>query len=256
MKISILTLFPEVMTPYLETSILKRAKLKGAVEIEVKQIRDFTKDKYGRVDTPPIGGGAGLIEKIQPIVDALRSVKTSDSHVIFFSPRGKTFTQQMAKDLAKKDHLILISGHYEGVDERLKNYIDEEISIGDYVLTGGELPCLVVTDAVTRLLPGVISEESLKEESFNEPLLEYPQYTEPYDFEGHTVPDILYCGNHEAIAKYRRREALKITKEYRPDLFNKIKLTKKDIKLLEEKEPSWEKMALEKGKKYLPKKDN
>lgn len=256
MKISILTLFPEVMTPYLETSILKRAKLKGAVEIEVKQIRDFTKDKYGRVDTPPIGGGAGLIEKIQPIVDAVRSVKTSDSHVIFFSPRGKTFTQQMAKDLAKKDHLILISGHYEGVDERLKNYIDEEISIGDYVLTGGELPCLVVTDAVTRLLPGVINEESLKEESFNEPLLEYPQYTEPYDFEGHTVPDILYCGNHEAIAKYRRREALKITKEYRPDLFNKIKLTKKDIKLLEEKEPSWEKMALEKGKKYLPKKDN
>ncbi len=256
MKISILTLFPEVMTPYLETSILKRAKLKGAVEIEVKQIRDFTKDKYGRVDTPPIGGGAGLIEKIQPIVDALRSVKTSDSHVIFFSPRGKTFTQQMAKDLAKKNHLILISGHYEGVDERLKNYIDEEISIGDYVLTGGELPCLVVTDAVTRLLPGVINEESLKEESFNEPLLEYPQYTEPYDFEGHTVPDILYCGNHEAIAKYRRREALKITKEYRPDLFNKIKLTKKDIKLLEEKEPSWEKMALEKGKKYLPKKDN
>lgn len=256
MKISILTLFPEVMTPYLQTSILKRAKLKGAVEIEVKQIRDFTKDKYGRVDTPPIGGGAGLIEKIQPIVDALRSVKTSDSHVIFFSPRGKTFTQQMAKDLAKKDHLILISGHYEGVDERLKNYIDEEISIGDYVLTGGELPCLVVTDAVTRLLPGVINEESLKEESFNEPLLEYPQYTEPYDFEGHTVPDILYCGNHEAIAKYRRREALKITKEYRPDLFNKIKLTKKDIKLLEEKEPSWEKMALEKGKKYLPKKDN
>ena len=256
MKISILTLFPEVMTPYLETSILKRAKLKGAVEIEVKQIRDFTKDKYGRVDTPPIGGGAGLIEKIQPIVDALRSVQTSDSHVIFFSPRGKTFTQQMAKDLAKKDHLILISGHYEGVDERLKNYIDEEISIGDYVLTGGELPCLVVTDAVTRLLPGVINEESLKEESFNEPLLEYPQYTEPYDFEGHTVPDILYCGNHEAIAKYRRREALKITKEYRPDLFNKIKLTKKDIKLLEEKEPSWEKMALEKGKKYLPKKDN
>ena len=256
MKISILTLFPEVMTPYLETSILKRAKLKGAVEIEVKQIRDFTKDKYGRVDTPPIGGGAGLIEKIQPIVDALRSVKTSDSHVIFFSPRGKTFTQQMAKDLAKKNHLIHISGHYEGVDERLKNYIDEEISIGDYVLTGGELPCLVVTDAVTRLLPGVINEESLKEESFNEPLLEYPQYTEPYDFEGHTVPDILYCGNHEAIAKYRRREALKITKEYRPDLFNKIKLTKKDIKLLEEKEPSWEKMALEKGKKYLPKKDN
>ncbi len=256
MKISILTLFPEVMTPYLETSILKRAKLKGAIEIEVKQIRDFTKDKYGRVDTPPIGGGAGLIEKIQPIVDALRSVKTSDSHVIFFSPRGKTFTQQMAKDLAKKDHLILISGHYEGVDERLKNYIDEEISIGDYVLTGGELPCLVVTDAVTRLLPGVINEESLKDESFNEPLLEYPQYTEPYDFEGHTVPDILYCGNHEAIAKYRRREALKITKEYRPDLFNKLKLTKKDIKLLEEKEPSWEKMALEKGKKYLPKKDN
>lgn len=256
MKISILTLFPEVMTPYLETSILKRAKLKGAVEIEVKQIRDFTKDKYGRVDTPPIGGGAGLIEKIQPIVDAVRSVKTSDSHVIFFSPRGKTFTQQMAKDLAKKNHLILISGHYEGVDERLKNYIDEEISIGDYILTGGELPCLVVTDAVTRLLPGVINEESLKEESFNEPLLEYPQYTEPYDFEGHTVPDILYCGNHEAIAKYRRREALKITKEYRPDLFNKIKLTKKDIKLLEEKEPSWEKMALEKGKKYLPKKDN
>ena len=159
MKISILTLFPEVMTPYLETSILKRAKLKGAIEIEVKQIRDFTKDKYGRVDTPPIGGGAGLIEKIQPIVDALRSVKTSDSHVIFFSPRGKTFTQQMAKDLAKKDHLILISGHYEGVDERLKNYIDEEISIGDYVLTGGELPCLVVTDAVKRLLPGVIKEE-------------------------------------------------------------------------------------------------
>ena len=255
MKITILTLFPEMFEGFKNSSIIARAIGKGVVDIEAIDIRSFTKDKYGRVDTPPIGGGAGLIEKCQPIIDALNSIKTPDSRSVLFSPRGSTYNENKAKEYAKLEHLILVCGHYEGVDERVNNYVDELLSIGDYILTGGEIPAMAVADSVTRLLEGAITSISLVDESFNDSLLEYPQYTEPYDYDGHKVPDILYSGNHEAIRKWRRKEALRLTKEHRPDLFEKLTLSKEDKKLLYELEsdetPSWEKSALEKGHKFI-----
>ncbi len=256
MKITILTLFVDMFDGFLNNSIIKRAIDKKIVEINVVNIRDYTLDKYHRVDTPPVGGGAGLILKCQPIVDALRKCAASDSHKILLSPRGATYTQKKAIELAKLDDITLIAGHYEGVDERVNNYIDEEISIGDYILTGGEIGAMAIADSIIRLLDGAISSESLKEESFTSSLLEYPQYTEPFDFEGHQIPLILYTGNHEAIEKYRKKEALKLTKEYRPDLFKNYQLSKSDKKLLKEIEegidnPKWLLSALEKGKKFL-----
>jgi len=255
MKITILTLFPEMFEGVFSASILKRALGKGVAEIEIKNIRDYTKDKYGRTDTPPIGGGAGLIQKCQPIVDAIKDVRGNNSHVVLFSPRGEAYNEAKAKEYAKLDHLVLVCGHYEGVDERVNAYCDELLSIGDYILTGGEIPAMAVADSVIRLLDGAITGESLSDESFNEPLLEYPQYTEPYDYEGERVPDILYSGNHEAIAKWRRLQTLKLTKKYRPDLFAQLELSKQDLKLLKEDEegirPKWEKDALEKGKKFI-----
>lgn len=257
MRITILTLFPELFDSFKASSIIKRAIGKGVVEIEAIGIRDFTKDKYGRTDTPPVGGGAGLIEKAQPIVDALRSVRTEGSHAVLFSPRGETYTEKKAKEYSHLDHLILIAGHYEGVDERVNKYVDELLSIGDYILTGGEIPAMAVADSVTRLLSGSIAPESLEEESFNTPLLEYPQYTEPFDFEGQEVPEILYSGNHEAIEKWRRKQSLSLTRTYRPDLYQKLSLDKKDLKLIKEldsnEEGDWEKKALEKGHKFLKK---
>ncbi len=255
MKITILTLFPEMFDGFLNTSIIKKAIGKHIVDIIPVQIRDFTLDKYGRTDTPPIGGGAGLIQKCQPIVDAIKKVREKDSHVVLFSPRGKTFNQEIAKSYAKLDHLILICGHYEGIDERVNNYVDELLSVGDYILTGGEIPAMAVSDAVTRLLDGAISNDSLLDESFSSPLLEYPQYTEPYEYDGHRVPDILYSGNHEAIKKWRQKQALVLTKTYRPDLFARLPLTKGDKNLLEElaieETPQWEKSAIEKGHKFI-----
>lgn len=257
MKITILTLFPEMFEGYLNTSILKRAIFKKALEVEIVNIRDYTKDKYGRTDTPPIGGGAGLVFKCQPLVDAIKGVSTSNSHVCLFSPRGETFNQSKAKKLSKEEHIVLVCGHYEGIDERVNEYVDELISIGDYILTGGEIPAMAVTDSIMRLLDGAIASDSLKDESFNEPLLEYPQYTEPYEYEGKKVPDILYSGNHEAIEKWRRKQSLLLTKKHRPDLFSKLNLSKQDVKLLEEEEegvtPKWEKDALEKGHKFIKK---
>lgn len=255
MKITVLTLFPEMFSGVLENSIIKRAIAKECAEIEIVQIRDFTTDKYGRVDTPPIGGGAGLVQKCQPIVDALNKIKTPTSHTALFSPRGVTYKEEKAKEYAKLDHLILICGHYEGIDERVNDYVDELLSIGDYVLTGGEIPAMAVIDSVVRLLDGAISSDSLVDESFNEPILEYPQYTEPYDYNGSKVPDILYSGNHEAIGKWRRKQALLLTKKHRPDLFEKLALSKQDKKLLEEAKsseiPDWELKAIEKGHKYI-----
>jgi tRNA (guanine37-N1)-methyltransferase len=257
MRITILTLFPEMFQGFLGNSIIKRAIAKGVVSIDCVPIRDFTKDKYGRTDTPPIGGGAGLIQKCQPIVDALTSVKTPLSHTVLFSARGSTYDEKKAKQYAQCDHLILVCGHYEGVDERVNPYCDELLSIGDYILTGGEIPAMAVADSVTRLLAGAIAAESLKDESFNQPLLEYPQYTEPYDYQGDKVPDILYSGNHKAIEKWRRKKSLALTKKYRPDLFAQLTLSKEDRKLLEELEegetPDWEKQALEKGHKFIKK---
>ena len=255
MKITILTLFPEMFDGFLTNSIIKRAIAKKVVEVKIVNIRDFTKDKYGRVDTPPIGGGAGLIMKCQPIVDALKSASSNDSFKILLSPKGKQYSQQNAIKLSKLNDIVLVCGHYEGVDERVNDYIDEQYSIGDYVLTGGELGSMVIADSIIRLLDGAITETSLDEESFSDELLEYPQYTEPKDFNGKKVPDILYTGNHEAINKYRRKESLRITKQNRPDLFAKHQQTKLDKKLLEEIEegndnPKWLQQALEKGKKF------
>ena len=257
MKISVLTLFPEMFEGFTTNSIIKRALGKGVASFEAINIRDFTLDKYGRTDTPPIGGGAGLVQKAQPIVDAIRAVKTENSHVILMSPRGKTFDQQMAKRFATMEHLVIVCGHYEGVDERVNPYCDELVSIGDYILTGGEIPAMAISDSVIRLLDGAITADSLEEESFDNNTLEYPQFTEPFDYEGETVPAILYCGNHQAIAKWRRKESLLLTREHRPDLFHKLTLSKQDKKLLEEADsgitPKWEEAALEKGKRFLHK---
>ncbi len=254
MTITILTLFPEMFDGFQTNSIMKRALGKGVASIKVVNIRDYTKDKYGRTDTPPVGGGAGLIEKAQPIVDAIRANELPNTHKILMSPRGKTYNEALAKNYAKVDNLMIICGHYEGIDERVNAYVDELVSIGDYVLTGGEIPAMAIADSVIRLLDGAISEDSLKDESFNDSALEYPQYTEPYDFEGQTVPDILYCGNHEAIEKWRRKQSLKLTREFRPDLFKNLQLSKKDLKLLAELEdenpPKWEVDAIDKGKKF------
>ncbi|MDY2913652.1 MAG: tRNA (guanosine(37)-N1)-methyltransferase TrmD [Candidatus Enteromonas sp.] len=255
MNITILTLFPEMFSGFTTNSIMKRALGKGVATIRLVNIRDYTKDKWGRTDTPPIGGGAGLIEKCQPIVDALRANKTENSHVILMSPRGHTYDQQTAQRFAAMEDLVIICGHYEGIDERVNSYCDELISIGDYILTGGEIPAMAIADSVIRLLDGAITAESLVDESFNRSALEYPQYTEPYDFEGQTVPDILYSGNHTAIEKWRRKQSLLLTKKHRPDLFASLPLSKADLKLLKEAEsdetPKWESDALEKGKKFL-----
>lgn len=255
MKITILTLFPEMFDGFLTNSIIKRAIGKKVVEVKIVNIRDYTKDKHWRVDTPPIGGGAGLIMKCQPIVDALRDVSTSSSKKIMLSPRGKQFSQEFARILAKLDDIVLLCGHYEGIDERVNDYVDELVSIGDFILTGGEIGAMAIADAVIRLLDGAISEASLNDESFNGGLIEYPQYTEPKDFEGKKVPEILYTGNHTAIDKYRRKESLRLTRQHRPDLFKKHELTKQDKKLLSELDqgednPKWLTEALEKGKKF------
>ncbi len=236
---------------FLSTSIIKRARAKKIVNINIIDIRDFTKDKYGRVDTPPVSGGAGLIMKCQPIIDAIKNDK---GHKILLSPRGKTYSENKAKELAKLKEISIICGHYEGVDERVNKYMDELVSIGDYILTGGEIAAMAISDSVIRLLKGAINNVSLDNESFNEPLLEYPQYTEPYNFKGDKVPDILYSGNHKVISRYNRKKQLKLTKKYRPDLFKQLKLSKEDLKLLKEEDISKiELEAIKKGKKYLPK---
>lgn len=256
MKIKILTLFPEMFDNYLNSSIMKRAIAKGVVEISTYNIRDFTLDRDFRVDNPPVGGGAGLIMQCQPVLDCLKSVWTSNSKVVLMSPRGKTFNQKKAIEYAKENELIFICGHYEGMDERINEYIDEQVSIGDFILTGGELPALTITDAIVRLLDGAITGESLDIESFDDSLLEYPQYTLPREYEGKIVPEILFCGNHAVIDKWRRKESLRLTRKLRPDLFAQHIMTKTDDKLLREidegnENPKWISDAIIKGKKFI-----
>ena len=257
MKITILTLFPEMFDGFLTNSIIKRAIAKGLVEVKIVNIRDYTTDKYGRVDSAPIGGGAGLIMKCQPIIDCLNANKTNNSHTVLLSPRGKTYNQAKSREFAGKfEDIVLICGHYEGVDERVNDYVDELISVGDYILTGGELGSMIIADSVISLLDGAIAEESIVEESFENGLLEYPQYTEPFDYNGQKVPDILYSGNHQAIEKWRIKESLRLTRSFRPDLFEKYQLSKADKKLLDEiinnnEEPEWQSKAIEKGKKFI-----
>ena len=255
MKITILTLFPEMFDGFLTNSIIKRAIAKELVEVKIVNIRDYTTDKYGRVDSAPIGGGAGLIMKCQPILDCLNANKSEKSHTVLLSPRGKTYNQAKSREFAGNfEDIVLICGHYEGVDERVNNYVDELVSIGDCILTGGELGAMIIADSVIRLLDGAIASESIVEESFENGLLEYPQYTEPYDYNGDKIPDILYSGNHQAIEKWRRKQSLKLTKKHRPDLFEKKALSKEDKKLLNEiddEQPDWEKKAIEKGHKFI-----
>ena len=236
MKFIILTLFKEMYESFLNNSIMKRAISKGLIEIKLVNIRDYTKDKYHRVDTPPIGGGAGLILKCQPIYDALMDNITSNTYKIILTPRGKTFNQEKALELSKKEEILIMCGHYEGYDERIYKYFDEEVSIGDFILTGGETASFCLIDSISRLIKGVISDESLDEESFTNSLLEYPQYTEPYNFNGDLVPDILYSGNHKEIQKYRQYQRLSLTKKLRPDLYSNYQLTKEDLKILKERE--------------------
>ena len=218
MKIDILTLFPGMFDGFLNESIIKRAIDGKYVSINLTDYRKFTKLKNGQVDDTAFGGGAGMVIMVDPIVSALKELKTKDSHVILMDPKGKLYKEKDAKRLKEYKHLILICGHYEGIDERIKHYVDEVISIGDYVLTGGEIPAMAITDSIVRLLPGVITDESLDNESFNENLLDYPVYTKPREYEGLEVPEVLLSGNHQKIKEFNESEALRITKEVRPDL--------------------------------------
>jgi len=218
MKIDILTLFPEMFDGFLNTSIIKRARELGQVDIKVHNFRDYSLDKHGRVDDYPYGGGAGMVLMCEPIFRAIEDIKTEDSLVIMLSPSGKVFKQSLALDLSKEKHLILLCGHYEGFDERIKTIVDMELSIGDYVLTGGEVPAMVITDTITRLIPGVITSESLDSESFNDGLLDYPNYTRPEEFRGMRVPEVLLSGHHKNIEKYRQEEKVRLTRENRQDL--------------------------------------
>lgn len=221
MKIDVLTLFPSVIESYLNESIIKRAIEKNIVEINVHNIRDYSKDPHKKVDDYPYGGGVGMVLMPQPIFDAVRSLKTIDSKVILMTPQGKTYNQIIAHSLVNSKHLIIICGHYEGFDERIRELADLEISIGDFILTGGEIASLAVIDSTVRLIDGVINRKSHEDDSFENNLLDYPVYTHPYDFEGLKVPDILLSGHHENINKWRLEEQIKRTKERRPDLLEK-----------------------------------
>lgn len=211
MKIDILTLFPEMFTGFLNESIMKRAQDKHLIEIKVHNIRDYSPFKNKQVDDYSYGGGAGMVLMCEPIFLAIEDLKTEDSEVIMLTPSGKTFKQQLASDFSKKKHIILLCGHYEGFDERIKTIIDMELSIGDFVLTGGEVPAMAIVDAVTRLIPGVINEESLASESFNDDLVDFPVYTKPADFRGLKVPEVLLSGHHANINKWREEERKRLT---------------------------------------------
>lgn len=218
MRIDILTLFPGMFKPFLEESIIKRAILGGKVSVNVVDIRSFSTLNNNQVDDTPYGGGAGMVLMCDPVFRAVESVKSDKSHVVLLSPSGKTYNQKVAKEFKNYEHLILLCGHYEGFDERIKTIIDEEISIGDFVLTGGEVPAMAISDSIIRLLPGVISADSLESESFEDSLLDYPVYTKPQVYRGMKVPDVLVSGDHKKIDEYRNSERLRITREKRPDL--------------------------------------
>ena len=221
MKIDILTLFPEMFAP-LKESIIKRAVEDNKVEINIINIRDFAAPPHFKCDDEPFGGGAGMVMLCEPLFKAIESVKTNNSSIFYMSPRGKVFNQEMAREMSKLEHIILLCGHYEGIDQRVIDYFNiQELSIGDYVLTGGELPAMVVADSIVRLIPNVIRAESTIEESFSTNLLEYNQYTRPAAFRGMKVPEILLSGHHKNIENWRKDQSLEITKRNRPDLLDK-----------------------------------
>lgn len=237
MRIDILTLFPDMCLSVLGESIIGRARAGGFVEINCRNIRDYTLDKHNRVDDAPYGGGTGMIMQTQPIYDcfaALCEELGKRPHLIYLSPKGKTLTQERVKELSELENIALLCGHYEGVDQRvIDEIVDEEISIGDYVLTGGELPALVLADSISRMLPGVLAnEDAFTMESHFSGLLEYPQYTRPYEWHGEKVPDVLISGHHANIQKWQREQSLSVTLAKRPDLLEKAELSKKDIEYL------------------------
>ncbi|EGT5368475.1 transfer RNA (guanine-N(1)-)-methyltransferase (M1G-methyltransferase) (tRNA [GM37] methyltransferase) [Clostridioides difficile] len=227
MRFHIMTLFPEIFNSYMDESIMKRAVEKGIIEVHIYNIRDFSNNKHKKVDDYPFGGGAGMVMTPQPIYDTYKHIITTHNinnpSVIYLTPKGKVYNQSMAKQMSLKEDIILLCGHYEGIDERIIDLIvTDEISIGDYVLTGGELPALIMIDSISRLIPGVLNqEESFEEESFKDNLLEYPHFTRPRDFEGLKVPEVLLSGNHKKIDEWRREESIRITKERRFDLYKK-----------------------------------
>ena len=244
MKITILTMFPKLFDSFREGPVVQRAIRKGSLELTVVDIKDFAPGSFRHIDDSPFGGGAGMVMRCQPVLDALRSVRGSAERgsavssrstiVAALSPAGRPFTQKEAHRLSQVSHLILICGHYEGMDERIYRHVDEEISIGDYVLTGGEIAAMAVSDAVIRLLPGALRSESTSEESFENGLLEYPQYTQPAVCEGEAVPEVLLSGNHARIRCWRLKESLRRTLERRPDLLEGRQFTEEEIALLEE----------------------
>ncbi|WP_304683829.1 tRNA (guanosine(37)-N1)-methyltransferase TrmD [Ileibacterium valens] len=230
MKVSVLSLFPEYFQGLLNTSIISRARENGLFEFETVNFREFTKSKHGHVDDAPYGGGAGMVLMCQPLLDALKSIQTPTSKVILLSPQGQKFDQNKAAELSREDHLIFICGHYEGFDERIRDYVDMQLSLGDFVLTGGEPAAAAMCDSILRLIPGVIKEESAGGDSFSDGLLEYPQYTRPYEYEGKKVPDVLMSGHHANIEKWRHEESLKRTLLHRPDLLKSAVLSEQDHK--------------------------
>ncbi|EOA07552.1 tRNA (Guanine-N(1)-)-methyltransferase [Mycoplasma yeatsii 13926] len=232
MKFTIITLFPQMIKSYISESIIKKAIEKNAIEVEILDIRDFTNLSHNQVDDYQYGGGKGMVLMPQPVVSAIESVKTDDSIVILTTPQGKTWNQNLSKQYANNyKHVIIVCGHYEGFDERILDYVDVEISIGDYVLTGGELPALIMLDSISRILPNVIATESHQNESFENNLLDHPVYTKPYDFRGKKVPDVLLSGHHANISKWRDEQQIINTFKKRPDLIDESKLNKIQLEL-------------------------
>lgn len=234
MRITVITLFPEMFDGFLNTSIIGRSIARGLLTVDFVQIRDFCHDRYRHWDDTPFGGGPGMIMKCQPALDALDSVRTEDSRAVLMSASGHPYSQACAHRFSQEKHLILFCGHYEGVDERIAEHMDESVSVGDYVLTGGELPAMVIIDSVTRLLKGSIAEDSTSEESYENGLLEYPQYTQPADYHGELVPEVLISGDHEKIRLWKLKQSLKKTRELRPDLLQGRTFTKEEKKLLKQ----------------------
>jgi tRNA (guanine37-N1)-methyltransferase len=242
MRIDIVTVFPEMVEAALDFSIVKRARERNLVEVNVVNLRDFTVDRHHTTDDVPYGGGGGMVMKVEPIgraIDHVSAGSASGPRIILTDPRGQKFTQTLARRWASEQHIVILCGHYEGVDERVRQYlVTDEVSIGDYVLTGGELPALVITDAVTRLQAGAIGDPGgAADDTFEGDLLEYPHYTRPSEYLGHQVPEILLCGHHAQIVKWRRWHQLHATMKRRPDLFALLELTEQDRKLMHEEEP-------------------
>lgn len=234
MKIKILTLFPNMYNGFLSESIIKRAIDKNLVEFEIIDYRKYSNDKHNHVDDTPCGGGAGMVIRCDVIDRALKDNTNNNTYKILLTPQGDVFNQKIAFDLSKKDEIVLICGHYEGFDERIRSYVDSEISIGDFVLTGGEIPAMAISDSIVRLLDDVIKEDSFMDDSFSNGLLEYPQYTRPIEYNGMKVPDVLLSGDHKKIENYRLKESLRKTYLRRKDLIDKKELSKEEKKLLDE----------------------